>query len=124
MLFLNIGVGLLLGLLIGTVLYIIGGYFLPFLVYSIFMLVLVPFGAKLIPDKPAAVKATNNNTNKICDDDLEIKIEGYDEHNKANVKNDSHIQNSNSTKHRRINPFKIVYRLFKNKVRELIKLFF
>lgn len=34
----TIGGGLLLGLLIGTILYIVGGYFLPFLVYSIIML--------------------------------------------------------------------------------------
>ena len=42
----------MLGLLLGTVLYIIGGYFLPFLVYSVIMLLCVPFVAKIIPDKP------------------------------------------------------------------------
>eukprot|EP00345_Euplotes_harpa_P000049 CAMPEP_0168317924 /NCGR_PEP_ID=MMETSP0213-20121227/171_1 /TAXON_ID=151035 /ORGANISM="Euplotes harpa, Strain FSP1.4" /LENGTH=245 /DNA_ID=CAMNT_0008318889 /DNA_START=14 /DNA_END=751 /DNA_ORIENTATION=+ len=47
----TIGIGLLLGLLIGTILYIIGGYFLPFVVFSTFMLAVTPFVAKIIPSK-------------------------------------------------------------------------
>lgn len=48
----RLGGGLLLGLLIGTILYIIGGYFLPFVVYSSVMLMSIPFVARIIPSKP------------------------------------------------------------------------
>lgn len=66
-----IGIGLLLGLLIGTVLYIIGGYFLPFLVYSAVMLLVVPLSATLVPSKPLE-EAPKGYTDKNSDEDLEI----------------------------------------------------
>lgn len=48
---LNLGVGLLLGLLVGTLLYVIGGYFLPFIVYWALMLTVTPLAVLLVPAK-------------------------------------------------------------------------
>ena len=48
----TLGIGIVFGLLIGTLLYMIGGYFLPFIVFGIFFLCFIPcvighFPAKL-----------------------------------------------------------------------------
>lgn len=40
-----------MGLVAGTMLYIVGGYFLPFIVYWCLMLVFAPFAAWMIPPK-------------------------------------------------------------------------
>jgi hypothetical protein len=106
---------LLLGLLVGTVLYIIGGYFLPFLCYAVFMLAITPFAARLIPSKPAMAKTMVEQTEKNCEDDVEIKI--ADETVTDQVKAVAMTTGQpKPIKKKGINPFKIVYRLMKNKV--------
>lgn len=62
----------MLGLLLGTVLYIVGGYFLPFLVYSVIMLVCVPFVAKVIPAKPMEDTASVPKNPSASGDDIEL----------------------------------------------------
>ena len=108
----------MIGLLVGTVLYIIGGYFLPFLVYSTIMLLCVPFVAKFIPSKPLEDKDFLNNGEKASDDDVEMQ----NSKNQTEMKNGEQEPKEASstptvTVRRRINPFKLVWRLLKNKVR-------
>lgn len=107
----KIGGGLLLGLLIGTVFYIIGGYSLPFFAYAIFMLALVPFSARLIPSKP---KEETNVGDKLSDEDQEIALKFEQE--RSNSLNVTGLVNKVVVKKRHINPIKIIYRLLKNKV--------
>lgn len=108
---------MLLGLLVGTIFYIIGGYFLPFLTYSVVMLLCVPFVAKFIPSKPLEDKDFLNNADKASDEDLE----GQNSKNQSDMK-DGEIMPKEETSaqtvtvRRRINPFKLVWRLLKNKV--------
>lgn len=112
----TIGVGLLIGLLVGTLLYIAGGYFLPFLVYSGVMLLAVPFTAKLIPSRPLEDKGDGKYSDKSSDEDIEI---GEDEKNNASTGEDfSEGQTSGSARivKRKINPFKLVWHLLSNKV--------
>jgi MFS family permease len=111
----TIGGGLLLGLLIGTVLYIIGGYFLPFLVYSIVMLCVVPFGARLIPSKPAVSESMTNQTDNPNADDIEIQV-GKDGDSAKVTASSTEIAAGTSHKVKNINPFKIVWRLLKNRI--------
>lgn len=47
----TIGIGLLIGLMIGTFLYVIGNYTVPFIVYSICMVCITPLAVKFIPSK-------------------------------------------------------------------------
>ena len=104
----TIGGGLLIGLCIGTVLYIIGGYFLPFVVYSAVMLLCVPFVAKYIPMRPLEDKEFILKNGKCSEEDTPKEptdIEQYD------------ISVTPAIKHKRIiNPFKLVWKLIKNRV--------
>lgn len=115
----TIGGGLLLGLCIGTVLYIIGGYFLPFVVYSSVMLLCVPFVARYIPVNPLEDKDFILQTEKCSDDDIEMSKKDQnitDKNNNGNENAEAQAPPTIKTK-RKINPFKLVWRLFKNKVR-------
>ena len=109
--------GLLLGLLIGTCLYIAGGYFLPFLVYSIVMLSVVPFGAKLIPNKPLEDKPSNKSDDKNSDED-NMSV-GDIENGKARestADEDNPFEQASAKTKTSINPFKLVWSLLRNKV--------
>lgn len=105
-----------MGLLVGTVLYIIGGYFLPFLVYSIIMLLLVPFGAKLIPSKPLEEKGNSKHSDKSSDEDLEIGEGSEHIYDKGVTVAEIKTENVHATIKRKINPFKLVWTLLSNKV--------
>eukprot|EP00344_Euplotes_crassus_P005699 CAMPEP_0196995348 /NCGR_PEP_ID=MMETSP1380-20130617/1481_1 /TAXON_ID=5936 /ORGANISM="Euplotes crassus, Strain CT5" /LENGTH=246 /DNA_ID=CAMNT_0042411001 /DNA_START=9 /DNA_END=746 /DNA_ORIENTATION=+ len=104
----TIGGGLLIGLLVGTVLYIIGGYFLPFLVYSVIMLLCIPFVARIIPAKPMEQESNTKNERNI-DGDIEL---GESNHSsgiqtlgmKSETGSKFKIVNNS-----RINPFKLVW---------------
>ena len=48
---LTIGIGLLIGFAIGTLLYMIGGYVLPFVVFSFLFISFLPIIAKYFPNK-------------------------------------------------------------------------
>lgn len=80
------------------------------------MLVLTPFVAKIIPSQPAEETLLKETTDK-ANDDIEIQTENR---NKS-IQNMTPISNSlsqpSSQKKKGINPFKIVWRLMKNKVR-------
>lgn len=104
----TIGGGLLLGLCIGTVLYIIGGYFLPFVVYSAVMLLCVPFVAKYIPMRPLEDKEFILKNGKCSEDDTHKDPSDIEHHD---------VSATPIIKTKRIiNPFKLVWKLIKNKV--------
>lgn len=48
---LTIGVGLLIGFAFGTIFYIVGGYVLPFVIFSLLFLLFLPIVAKYFPHK-------------------------------------------------------------------------
>ena len=116
----NVGGGLLLGLLIGTVLYIIGGYFLPFLLYSIIMLLCIPFVAKFIPSKPMEEMEIMKQGEKNSDEDIEIgEIKNSSSGKKAELDSHETVTKPTTIKRRKINPFKYIWRLLSNKVRDV-----
>jgi hypothetical protein len=107
---------LLLGLLVGTILYIIGGYFLPFIVYSGFMLLVVPFAARLIPSKPLEDKNESGFSDKNSDEDAESAEDLEDHHTTSNIsvdKKDETVQDSNKKK---VIPLFLVWKLLVNPV--------
>lgn len=115
-LFIYIGIGLLLGLLIGTILYIIGGYFLPFLVYGSVMLLVTPFAARLIPSRPLDDSAAAKYWEKSSDEETDFGDDTKDYSN-----NDISLEEGNTVKptvnkRKRINPFKLIWALLCNKV--------
>jgi len=103
--------------LIGTLIYIAGGYFMPFLVYSALMLMLAPFGAKLIPSKPADHKPVNNDETKMNNEDRSLRSDLEQERSSIVIYTPEFQLNANwSIRKRSMNPFKIVYQLLKNQV--------
>ena len=70
-----IGIGLLLGLLVGTLLYIIGGYFLPFIVYCILMLAVTPLSLFVIPKTLETEESKSINTQG-TPNEIEINAKG------------------------------------------------
>lgn len=100
----------------GTVLYIAGGYFLPFVVYSSVMLLAVPFTAKLIPSKPLEDRGDAKYSDKSSDEDIEIGEE--DKQHVSTGEDLSTSRTSGSAQHirRKLNPFKLVWKLLTNKV--------
>lgn len=89
---------------------------MPFLVYSVVMLLCVPFVAKFIPSKPLEDKDFLNKGEKASDD-----LEGQTSKNESEMKDGEIMPKEetsaqNVTVRRRINPFKLVWRLLKNKV--------
>mmetsp|Transcript_1262 Transcript_1262/g.1409 ORF Transcript_1262/g.1409 Transcript_1262/m.1409 type:complete len:393 (-) Transcript_1262:53-1231(-) len=113
----TIGGGLLLGLLVGTVLYIIGGYFLPFLVYSILMLACSLYVLQFIPNKVLDEADSLPHSEKSSDEDIEIG----EAKNSSSAQNDEMHDQDTVTKptiikRKNINPFKLVWRLLKNKI--------
>ena len=106
----------MLGLLIGTVLYIIGGYFLPFLVYSITMLLCIPFIMRFIPSKPMEETDNINKGEKVSDEDIEIGEIKNSSRKDTKVDSANTVTKPTIIKRRKINPFKYVWRLISNKV--------
>jgi len=103
---------LLIGLLLGTVLYIIGGYFFPFIVYSCIMLLCIPFVARYIPASPIKDLENSNLSEKGSDEDIEIG-----EKKRPSFGEEETVTNPITYKKRKINPFKLIWRLLSNKVR-------
>lgn len=112
----TIGVGLLLGLLFGTLLYVMGGYFLPFLVYSTIMLLAVPFTAQLIPSKPLKNKEETGLSDKHSDDEVE-----FDQEDDENPDNTTATVKRNSAapqvpRRKRVIPLLLVWKLLVNPI--------
>lgn len=87
---------------------------MPFLVYSIVMLAVVPFGAKLIPSKPLEDKKSTVSEEKNSDE-RNFGIEDLEEGETTTNDDDNVFEAGNQPK-KRINPFKLVWSLLKNKV--------
>jgi hypothetical protein len=105
----------------GTVLYILGGYFLPFVVYSAVMLLWVPFVAKYIPSKPLEDKDFMIQPKKWSDQDIEVctsDMISTDEDSQSSLNDETQIDETDVPK-KQINPFKLVWELCKNKVKHL-----
>lgn len=113
---LRLGGGLLIGLLLGTVLYIIGGYFLPFLVYSVIMLLCIPFVARVIPAKPMEDTEPVHKSEKNSDEDIELGESKNTSGMKSLGMKSETVGNFKISKSKRINPFKLIWRLLSNKV--------
>lgn len=110
----TIGGGMLIGLVIGTLLYMVGGYMLPYCVYAFFMLCMIPFGVKLIPSRPPAPKLREPPMGDDENLDAEAMMSG-DTHDTElrTLENDEPRPSKNQRK--KMNPFKLVYHLLKNR---------
>lgn len=103
-------------MLVGTILYIVGGYFLPFLVYSSFMLLVVPFAAKLIPSKPMKDQSESGYSDKNSDEDAESTEDLEDHHTTENISVDKKVETVPKTKQKKVIPLLLVWKLLVNPV--------
>lgn len=103
-------------MLVGTILYIMGGYFLPFIVYSGFMLLVVPFAARLIPSKPLNDGSGSGFSDKNSDEDAESTEDLEDHHTNANVSIDKKDETVPKSKPKRVIPLLLVWKLLFNPV--------
>ena len=85
------------------------------------MLVLVPFVARLIPNKADDVHQIID-PQKMSDEDIESL--GDISNNKTNLGDGQFHKTPDSTENKHINPFKIMYTLLKNKVSYTTQSFF
>lgn len=81
------------------------------------MLLVAPFGARLIPSKPLEYNTSNKFNDKNSDEDLELGDEHlqYPNNSDTNVTNET-VTTSSQDKVK-LNPFKLVWLLLMNKVR-------
>lgn len=97
-----------------------GGYFLPFIVYSSVMLLAVPFTAKLIPSKPLEDKSEGKYSDKSSDEDVEIGENGKPISTGTENLSGSATSATLPKIRAKINPFKLIWQLLTNKVSILL----
>lgn len=114
----TIGIGLLIGLALGTLLYMLGGYFLPFIVYSVFMVCITPFVVKLIPSKTVKAKnpESNNEYRDIESAELEASFERSVICENSLDYNTIKSEEGSTGGYDVTTPFKTVCRLLSNKI--------